>query len=74
MKWIIGWLFGRTLDRLADEAVAEFQRLSHCHVCGACICNQHDALSDDTCDQQRRICRRCVVARRYQSKIAQVRP
>ena len=69
-RWFVRVLFGRMFDRMADEMVTEWERLAHCHVCGGCICNQHNALSDDDWDLPRRICRRCDVARRYQSKIA----
>lgn len=57
---IIGWVFGPALDRLADDAVAEFQRLSHCHRCGACVCHEHEALADDTFDLHRVVCARCA--------------
>lgn len=58
-RWLVRLLFGPTLDRLADDAVDEFTRLSHCHRCGACVCQQHEALSDDTWDQHRVICAQC---------------
>ena len=57
MVKILGFRIERVTNVENEEA--ELKQLSHCHLCGRCICNWHSAYSDDDWDMPRRICKPC---------------